>query len=118
MTQRPNPERARMLRQRGYSHAEVTLHMCEEGRDVHESEVIAWCNYATPPKLFEFEGQRGTLSEIARLACVNRKLLESRLTRGMSVVDAITRPIKNQAQAARTAESPWRTHASCGGGTR
>lgn len=118
MNQRPNPERARMLRQRGYTLAEVTLHMCEEGRDVHQAEVIAWCNYATPPKLFDFEGARRTLAEISRLANVHPKLLEDRVARGMSVADAITRPVKDQAQSARIANSPWRTRPSCIGGSR
>lgn len=118
MSMRPNPERARLLRQRGYNMAEITEAMNEEGRYVHVAEVTAWCNYATPPKLYDYEGQRMTLGQIAKAARVDRWLLESRVKAGMSIADAITRPAKTHAEAARMSNSPWRTHASCGGGSR
>ena len=118
MNQRPNHERARQLRERGYSIDEVTLHMCEEGRDVHRAEVVAWCNYTVPPKLYEFEGKRLTLPEIAKASGTHLVVLRDRIARGMSVVDAITLKAKSPAEAARMARSPWRTHASCGGGSR
>lgn len=118
MNQRPNPERARMLRARGYSINEITAHMCEEGRDVHPAEVTAWLNYATPPKLYELEGKRLTLAQVSKEVGVPIHLLRDRLARGLSLVDAITRPVASPQQAARAAASPWRTHASCGGGSR
>lgn len=118
MNQRPNHERARQLRQRGYSIDEVTLHMCEEGRDVHRAEVTAWCNYTVPPKLYEFEGRRATLSEISAEVGIPKHRIEQRMARGLSLIDAITRPAATPQQAARTAASPWRRTASCPGGSR
>lgn len=118
MNRRPNPERARLLRERGYSINEITAHMCEEGRDVHPAEVTAWCNYATAPTLYELDGRRLTLSQVAKEVGVPLHLLRDRVARGMSLADAITRPTATPQQAARSAASPWRRHASCGGGSR
>ncbi len=118
MNQRPNSDRARMLRARGYEPSEIVEHMSDEGRNVDVREVTAWLALATPPKLYEFENGRHTLAEIAKLAKVDRCLLVSRVNRGMSIADAITRPIRTPAESARYAKSPWRDGPSCGGGSR
>jgi hypothetical protein len=118
MSRTPNPERARWLRRCDYSINEITEAMCQEDRDVHPAEVTAWLNYATPPKLYELEGKRLTLSQVSKEVGVPLHLLRDRLARGLSLADAITRPAATPQQAARAADSPWRSHASCGGGTR
>lgn len=118
MNRTPNPERARWLRKCGYTVKEIVQAMNEEGRDVHIAEVTAWLAYATPPKLYDFENGRHTIGEIAKLAKVDRWLLEARVKRGMSIADAITRPISTPAESARFAKSPWRVGPSVGGGSR
>ena len=116
MTFRPNPERARLLRQRGYSINEIVEHLNDEGRDVHPAEVKAWLEYATPPKLYEIEGKRLTLPQVAKEVGVPLHLLRDRMARGLSLMDAITRPTATPQQAARAADSPWRNQPATAGG--
>lgn len=115
MTIRCNADRARLLRTRGYTVTEIAEAMNEEGRDVHAAEVTAWLAYKCPPDLYEFEGKRRPLSEIAAMVGLRKSFLAMRMQRGMSLIDAITRPLADSKQAARAAKSPWRGAAVCGG---
>lgn len=114
---RPNPERARLLAQRGYCAAAIVEHMNEEGREVTPQEVRAWIDYREPPQMVEYRGERVTLSSVARAENIELKTLRRRIDAGMDVEAAIhaTRALAPLSVIGRhsSAASPWRKYPSC-----
>lgn len=109
---RPNPDRARLLAQRGYCAAAIVEHMNEEQRDVTLQEVQAWLDFRDPPQMVVFRGERVTLASIARAEGIDLKALRRRVAAGMEIEVAIGAKAQTPAALARksSATSPWRRY--------
>jgi hypothetical protein len=59
-------------------------------------------------RLIEFEGQIKTLAEWAELHGINRGTLTSRLRRGMSIEEALNKPVRQKRSDRQSVETPDR----------
>jgi hypothetical protein len=56
--------------------------------------IAAWRGGGNPAKLYEFEGQKLTLRQIAYKAGLSVEMLRGRLRRGLTMAQAVSEPPK------------------------